>query len=174
MMSMAVVACGGSDAELQSEVASLRGDLTSLREQVRASETPLATSTTANALLTTTTAVVPTTTLPVDDPVPVFPAEFQDFTHGGDAWVVILAASEGYADPGLKTATIAATAAGYSAYPTNCDLGATEALGLPPDRSYYTVSVYLASEADANTALESFEKLGVGGVVAVVQTLCLD
>ena len=122
----------------------------------------------------TTTTVVPTIIAPTIEHFPLFPPEFSDFTHGGEVWVVVLAASEGYADPGLRTATIAATGAGYLAFPTNCDSGATEALGLPQDRSYYTVSVYLRSEADAISAEQSFERLGVGGVVAKVQTLCLD
>ena len=179
-MFVAITACGSPDADLQAEVASLRGDLSLLSDQVAASRaadeltptTQVALTTTTVAM--TTTSVVPTTVAPTIEPYPLFPPEFTEFTHGGEVWVVVLAASEGYADPGLRTATIAATEAGYWAFPTDCDFGATEALGLPQDRSYYTVSVYLTSEADANLALQSFERLGVGGVVAKVQTFCLD
>jgi hypothetical protein len=37
-----------------------------------------------------------------------------------------------------------------------------------------TVSVYLETEADARAALLAFEARGISGVVALVQTFCLD
>ena len=179
-MLLIMSACGNPDAELQAEVASLRGDVSVLSDQVAASQAADELTPTTQVAVTTTTVAVTATTIvsttigPVIEPLPLFPSGLKEFTHGGDVWVVILAASEGSSDPGLKTATIAAADAGYSAFPTDCDFGASEALGLPQDRSYYTVSVYLTSEADANSALQSFERLGVGGVVAKIQTFCLD
>ena len=65
----------------------------------------------------------------------------------------------------------AAEAAGYHTGPTDCDHGASEALGLP---EAVAVSVYLRTEADAHAALEAFLARGVDGAVARVQTFCLD
>jgi hypothetical protein len=92
--------------------------------------------------------------------------------HGGDAWVVVLAGSDDSNDPVLSAAVEAAEDAGYVTGPTDCDAGAAEALGQPEGN--LTVSVYLASQADAESALLAFEGRGVGGVVAQVQTFCLD
>jgi hypothetical protein len=94
--------------------------------------------------------------------------------HGGETWVVILAASEDFDDPVLDQAVDDATAAGYHTGPTDCDVGVAEALGLPENSYLASVSVYLESEADAGAALVAFEARGVGGTVALVQTFCLD
>jgi len=87
---------------------------------------------------------------------------------------VILAASEDIDDPALGEAEDVATEAGYVTGATDCDLGASAALGLPDDRHYYTVSVYLETEEDAVAAQEAFAARTVEGVVAVIQTFCLD
>ena len=76
------------------------------------------------------------------------------------------------ADPVLAEAILAAEEAGYTTGATDCDDGAPEALGQPDGNS--TVSVYLENEADAHAALLAFEARGVSGVVAQVQTFCLD
>jgi|GEM_PF-5858568 len=115
---------------------------------------------------TTTTAQSPTTTLPA------FPPARQDLEHGGSTWVVVLGGSETPDDPVLAEAILAAEQAGYVTGATDCDDGAPEALGLPDGTS--TVSVYLENEADAHAALLAFEARGVSGVVAEVQTFCLD
>ncbi|MDQ3543317.1 MAG: hypothetical protein M3431_05570, partial [Actinomycetota bacterium] len=57
--------------------------------------------------------------------------------------------------------------------PTDCDVGAAQALGIDSE-IVYTVSVYYASEADARTAQAAFAARGQAGVVAQVQTFCLD
>jgi len=115
---------------------------------------------------TTTTAQLPTTTLPA------FPPERTSLEHGADTWVVVLAGSETPDDPVLAEAILAAEEAGYTTGATDCDDGAPEALGQPDGSS--TVSVYLENEADARAALLAFEARGVSGVVAQVQTFCLD
>jgi hypothetical protein len=88
--------------------------------------------------------------------------------------VVVLAGASEPDAPVLVAAVEAATAAGYTTGPTDCDFGAAEALGIS-DTGTYTVSVYLSSEADAQAALAAFEATGLtGGVVAQVETFCLD
>jgi hypothetical protein len=138
-------------------------------------------STSTSVVITTTlasqtTTTPPTTTSPTTSTtaeLPSFPPERTDLTHGGDAWVVVLAASEDGDDDALYAAIAAAEDAGYNTGMTDCDFGAAQAMGLP-DGHYYTVSVYLQSEADANAALAAFDARGVDGVVAVVQTFCMD
>jgi hypothetical protein len=92
--------------------------------------------------------------------------------HGSDTWVVVLVGSDDFEDPVLVEAVEAAEDAGYLTGPTDCDIGAAEALGQPEGN--LTVSVYLESESDAEAALLAFEARGVTGVVAQVQTFCLD
>lgn len=190
-MAVLLVGCGATDEGLQDDLDALRTDVSTLQREVDALRSTAATlapptSTTATTPTTTTTApaatvppitapatTVPTTTVPAD-PLPDFPPPAESLTHGGDTWVVVLAASEGYADPLLSEAVLAAEAAGYATGPTDCDVGAVAALGLPEDRQYYTVSVYLASEGDAIAARDAFAARGVGATVAQVQTFCLD
>ena len=85
---------------------------------------------------------------------------------------MVLAGSATPDDPVLAEAILAAEEAGYTTGATDCDDGAPEALGQPDGTS--TVSVYLENEADAHIALLAFEARGVSGVVAEVQTFCLD
>ena len=87
--------------------------------------------------------------------------------------MVVLAGSDDFNDPVLDEATQAAEDAGYNTGPTDCDFGAAEALG-PEGSVTVTVSVYLETEVDAQAALLAFEARGVSGVVAQVQTFCLD
>jgi hypothetical protein len=125
---------------------------------------------------TTTTIIATTTTVPATTlHLPAFPPERPNLEHGGDAWVVVLAASEEFEDPILAEAVGHARDAGYLTGATDCDVGAAAAVGLSEsDRHYYTVSVYLNSETDAEVALEAFLARGVDGAVARVQTYCLD
>lgn len=146
--------------------------------------TPTANSTTEPDPVTTS--VTTSTTEPVTTPstttsttttaaLPAFPPGRENLTHGGDAWVVVLAASEDFEDPALRQAEADAVAAGYQGGSTDCDLGAAQALGLPgEDRHYYTVSVYLVDEADAQAALDAFRARGIDGAVGLVQTYCMD
>ena len=127
---------------------------------------PTTSTTVETSTTTTTTAPLPTTTLPA------FPPERASLAHGADTWVVVLAGSDTPDDPVLADAILAAEEAGYTTGATDCDDGAPEALGQPDGNS--TVSVYLENEADANAALLAFEARGVSGVVAQVQTFCLD
>ncbi len=139
--------------------------------------------TTEDTAVQTTTSTVVTTTVPPtttattapaqpSTTLPAFPPARQDLEHGGSTWVVVLAGSATPDDPVLAEAILAAEQAGYTTGATDCDDGAPEALGQPDGTS--TVSVYLESEADAHAALLAFEARGVSGVVAEVQTFCLD
>lgn len=126
-----------------------------------------ATATTGTSAASTTTAA---------DERPAFPPARTDLEHGGRSWAVVLAAAADDADsPVLQQAVADAEAAGYRSGPTDCDMGADVALGFSEDETVYTVSVYFETEADARQALAAFEQRGVaGGVVAEVQTFCLD
>jgi hypothetical protein len=123
---------------------------------------------------TSTTAAVTSTTLTP------FPAENRDLSHGGDTWAVVLVAVELPAgnvedDPVLQAAKETANEPGYSTGPTDCDAGASKAMGYDAKVGVFTVSVYLKSEADAEQALRAFHERGFdGGVVALVQTYCMD
>jgi hypothetical protein len=88
--------------------------------------------------------------------------------------VVILAASTDSNDPQLASAALDAEAAGYSTGVTDCDVGVAQALGLSEDEHYYSVSVYLETEADADQARDAFVARGLDATVAQVQTFCLD
>jgi hypothetical protein len=117
----------------------------------------------------TTIATLTSTTLPG------FPPQWEGLTHGGDAWAVILHISNGaWDDPGFGTAREAAEAAGYVTGQTDCDFGAAEAAGLPPDGHYYSMSVYFETEEIADRARDAFLARGVDSVVGLVQTFCMD
>ena len=87
---------------------------------------------------------------------------------------MVLAASQDFEDPVLAQAVSDAGDAGYTTGPTDCDVGAADAVGLPEEVNFYTVSVYLHSEADAHAAHTAFAARGIEGTVALVQTFCLD
>lgn len=127
------------------------------------------TTTTTQPPETTTTAAPETTTT-----LPPFPPARQDLQHGGEAWVVVLAAAEEFNDPALDAAVQAASDAGYATGATDCDMGAAGVVGLPEDTHVYSVSVYFETEADAEAALTAFEARGVTGDVGTVMTFCLD
>lgn len=137
-------------------------------------------STTSTQAATTTTRVVTTTAEPTTTTLagtttpspPAFPAEATSLQHGGDIWAVVLAGSNDFEDPGFVAAQAAADEAGYTTGATDCDLGAAEALGLP--EGTYTISVYFDTEAIAEQARAAFEARSVPGVVAMVQTYCMD
>lgn len=102
-----------------------------------------------------------------------FPAVNTNVTQGGTTWAVVLAASADFEDPNLWAAANAASEAGYSSGPTDCDVGAADAFGVTGE-IVYTVSVYYRAEADARNAQAAFAATGIDGVVAQVQTYCLD
>ena len=129
--------------------------------------TPSTHATTTLPPTTTTAPLEPTTTA-----LPGFPPERESLEHGADTWAVVLAGSDNVNDPALTEAIQAAEDAGYLTGPTDCDEGAEAALGMPDGT--LTVSVYFENEADAQAALLAFEARGVTGVVALVQTFCLD
>ena len=108
------------------------------------------------------------------DPPPQFPAQRASLEQGGATWVVVLAGSPEFDDPVLAQAVTSAEVGGYSAGWTDCDVGASEALGFPADEHVYTVSVYFETESDAQLALAAFRSHAIDGVVAVVETFCLD
>ncbi len=127
------------------------------------------TSTTKAAPVTTTTTAA-TTTVTVD--LPDFPPAREDLEHGGTTWAVVLAGAEDADDPVIQDAIQAAEDAGYVTGPTDCDEGAADALGATG--YVLTVSVYFETESDARAAAAAFQARGVDGVVAEVQTFCLD
>jgi ABC-type Fe3+-hydroxamate transport system substrate-binding protein len=127
------------------------------------------TTTTPQPPETTTTAAPETTTT-----LPPFPPARQDLQHGGETWVVVLAAAEDFNAPALDAAVQAASDAGYATGATDCDMGAAAVVGLPEDTHVYSVSVYLETEADAAAALTAFEARSVTGDVGTVMTFCLD
>lgn len=134
--------------------------------------TSITTSTTTSAPTTTTTTPTTSTASTTTTTLPSFPPDTEELTHGGTVWAVILAGADELDDPVLEGAVEVAADAGYTAYPTDCDVGAPEALGL--DDSAATVSVYFATEAAAEEARAAFEARGIGVTVAEVQTYCLD
>lgn len=104
---------------------------------------------------------------------PTFPPPADSLTQGGTTWVVVLAGSDTFGDPVLDQAVADARRFGYATGPTDCDVGAAEAIGLTAGA--LTVSVSFESEADARLARAAFTLQGVPGtVVAQVQTFCLD
>ena len=138
---------------------------------------PTTPSTVATTSTQATTTLPPTTSTTPPEPtttgdLPGFPTERETLEHGADTWAVVLAGSDNVNDPTLEAAIQAAEDAGYVTGPTDCDEGAEAALGMPDGT--LTVSVYFDTEADAEAALLAFEARGVNGVVALVQTFCLD
>lgn len=85
---------------------------------------------------------------------------------------MVLAGAPAADDPAITAAVAAAEDAGYTTGPTDCDEGAAQALGL--EGYALTISVYFDTEADAQAAAAAFEARGVTGVVAEIQTFCLD
>jgi len=119
---------------------------------------------------TTTTSTTSTTV-----PLPEFPSERTDLVQGGDTWAVVLAAAPDMGDPEIEAARTAAVTAGFTPGISDCDAGAAAVLGMTePGVHYYTVSVYLNSEADAEAALAAFVARGTEGAVGLIQTFCLD
>jgi hypothetical protein len=102
-----------------------------------------------------------------------FPPANTNLTHGGTTWALVLAGSADFEDPALGHAAAVASDAGYTTGPTDCDIGAPQALGIDSE-IVYTVSVYYATEADARAAQAAFAARDLPGVVTQVQTMCLD
>jgi hypothetical protein len=102
-----------------------------------------------------------------------FPPANTNLTQGGTTWALVLAGSADFEDPALGHAAAVASDAGYTTGPTDCDIGAPQALGIDSE-IVYTVSVYYATEAEARAAQAAFAARDLPGVVAQVQTFCLD
>jgi hypothetical protein len=165
---LTLAACGtGADATTTSS-ATLAPETTTT-----AADTTTAPPTTSTTIAVTTTAPATTTTEAPATTLASFPPEREAIQQGETVWAVVLAGAETFDDPALEAAVQAANDAGYEFVgPTDCDVGAPEALGLPD--SALTVSVYLNTEADANAAAAAFAARGVDGVVAELQLFCLD
>lgn len=105
-----------------------------------------------------------------------FPPANTDIKHGGNTWGVVLAAGESTDDPAIQAAIQLAEDNGFIAGPTDCDSGASEALGYSQrSLGVFTVSVYFKSQEDAKTASKAFKQRGATtAVVALLQTFCLD
>jgi len=112
-----------------------------------------------------------------EDPGVPFPAERLDLEHGGEAWVVVLMSGPA-SSPSVATAVATAEAAGYGTGWTDCDVGATHAVGWTgasvEGDQLGAVSVYLSSEQDARVAAQKFEAAGTPAVPTLVNTFCLD
>jgi hypothetical protein len=102
-----------------------------------------------------------------------FPPANTNLTQGGTTWALVLAGSADFEDPALGHAAAVASDAGYTTGPTDCDIGAAQALGIDSE-IVYTVSVHYETEADAQAAQAAFAARDLTGVVAQVQTFCLD
>ncbi len=118
----------------------------------------------------TTTEIIVTSE--ATEPLPAFPDQRTELSHGGTTWAVVLAGAETAEDPAMIAAEQAAVDAGYETGWTDCDEGAAEALGMPAGT--ITLSVYFETEEDAALAAAAFAARGVDGVVAEVRTFCLD
>ncbi len=166
---MTLGACGtGADATTTTSSTPLAEETTT----TAADTTTFAPSPTTTTIATTTTTVTTTTEAPITT-LGSFPPERESIQQGETVWAVVLAGAEAFDDPVLEAAVQAASDAGYEFVgPTDCDVGAPEALGLPD--SALTVSVYLNSEVDAKAAAAAFMARGVDGVVAELQLFCLD
>ncbi len=105
-----------------------------------------------------------------------FPPARADLQHGGTTWAVVLTGAEDADAPSIQQAVQAAAAAGYTTGPTDCDVGAAEALDMADGGTgVYTVSVYFDTQAQAEQALTAFHQHGYdAGRVAQVTTYCLD
>jgi hypothetical protein len=158
----------GDTATSTTELPPTTATLIATTTQAATTTAPATTTEAPTTTAATTTTQAPTTTLPP------FPPERESLEHGGETWVVILAASDDFGDPTLDQAVDDADAAGYTTGPTDCDVGVAEAVGLSEGSYVVSVSVYLETEADAEAALVAFEARGVDGTVALVQTFCLD
>ncbi len=171
-VALVVAGCAGEQAA-PSSTSSLSTSSTTVEPSITTVPvtTTVDTTTTTGVPATTNTSVSATTTVEL----PPFPPARTDLEHGGDTWVVVLAASEDPESPDLRTAEGAAGDAGYTTGLTDCDFGAATVLGLAEEEGhFYTVSVYLRSEADAEAALVAFRARGVDGAVGQVQTFCMD
>ena len=102
-----------------------------------------------------------------------FPPANTNLTQGGTTWALVLAGSADFEDPALGHAAAVAADAGYTTGPTDCDIGAPQALGIDSE-IVYTVSIHYATEADARAAQAAFAARALPGVVTQVQTFCLD
>ncbi len=190
LVSLCMTSCGDSSDEPESAATSVEAATSSATEPVTTSRststlapttstsampTPSATEPVTTAVATTTTEPATTTTAtPSTSDVPEFPAARVSFEHGGLTWAVVLAGSPDFDDPVLSQAVAAAEIGGYSTGSTDCDVGASEALGFPANDQVYTVSVYLENESDAQLALVAFRSHGIDGVVVEVMTFCFD
>ena len=169
-LGLLAAACGGGTS-VDTTVAPPAEESTTTIPVTSTSTFTTSTSSTTSSSTTSTTTPPQTSTT---EALPEFPPGRESLEHGGDAWVVILAASTSSEDPLLASAALDAEAAGYLTGVTDCDVGVVQALGLSEDEHYYSVSVYLENETDANQARDAFVARGLDGTVAQVQTFCLD
>ena len=105
--------------------------------------------------------------------MPPFPPPMTELPADNQVWSIVLAGSPVFDDPVLARAVDDAAAAGYDVGITDCDEGATEALGMAGS-GVYTVTVYLSSEPEARAAADAFAARGIAGTVALIQLFCLD
>lgn len=166
----------GPETTIPAEVPSV-SDLTEVPPCAGVEPNPATTTTTGTTLPTTTVPVTLAPDPPTTATVPAWPPALTGGTQGGEAWGVYLAvayAEEGVDAPELVEAKAQAAAVGYNAGSGDvaCDQGASEALGLDPERSYLTVAVYFATEADARLFVDLYQPGVVG--LAAVETYCMD
>jgi len=103
-----------------------------------------------------------------------FPRTNTNVTQGGTTWGRrARGVGRLRGPPALWNAVNAASDAGYTAGPTDRDVGAAAAFGVTGE-IIYTVSVYYGSQIDAQSAQAGFDAAGIDGAVAEVQTYCLD
>lgn len=95
------------------------------------------------------------------------------FCDGCAIWAVVLAGASDFQDPRLAAAIETASSVGYATGSTGCNAGSAELIGAPPGAS--TVSVYVASQADAESVSATLADAGIASAaVGLVRTGCLD
>ncbi len=165
----ALVACGGPSDGSEGAAATVVSTTTSNSSTLPSSSTTAVVTTSTPSTSTPTSASRSTTSKGSE-----FPPQRAVLEHGGRTWAVVLYGSEDPADPLFDNARSVLTSVGYTGGITDCDQGASEVLGLPDGHSYFTLSVYFETEADARAAVTAFAGRGVDGVAGQVETYCLD
>ena len=117
----------------------------------------------------------PASPSPSESASPTFPPE-APAEHGGEYWAVFLAVVRGVdaRHPEIAEAVQAAKDLGYSGGhgEIGCTQGAAEQLRLDPAADYMAVSVFFASQAQAQQFVDAYEPGVVG--TAKITAYCMD
>ena len=175
LLAMTLIAAGCSTNDSADTTTSSIAGTTSTTAAATTTEPP----TTTEAPTTTTEPATTTTAAP---PGPPAPLSVFDLAQGGTYWGLYVYAAENLSSPGawvafaetgnyLALAGISPPEEHYSFGELGCDLDAATALGLDP--AWLTISMYFASETDANAALAAFPGSTPLGIVEI-ELFCAD